>query len=386
MSVSRVRVGVVGGGSIAKAHVIAVRSLRSYFGGDGRDPEVVAIADIDPEAAEQAARAYGVDRWTADWMSLIEDDQIDMITIAVPNDQHETVAVAAANAGKHVMSEKPLAHTVEAGRRMLSAVEAAGVVHSVNLNYRSIPAIRYARELIAQGVIGETIGVRGTFLQDWGLDPSIPRSWKFEKSRAGGGPMLSLGCHLVDLTHYLVGNIAEVVAIANTRIRERPIPTGRDTYSAAAGAVEMAPVDIEDAGSFLLRTTSGVTGVLELSRIHSGRQNFCTIEVSGTEGAIAFDYERLNELQLSNRQGPGGGFTRIIVGPAQDGGLVWTLGGLGVGFAETIIVHFRELMEAIDKGSQASPNFADGLRAQEVIHAALLSVKSRTWEKVTPVK
>jgi predicted dehydrogenase len=144
MSVSRIRVGVVGGGSIAKAHVIAVRSLRSYFGGDGRDPEVVAIADVDPEAAEQAALAYGVDRWTADWMALVEDEQIDMITIAVPNDQHETVAVAAAKAGKHVMSEKPLANTVEAGRRMLAAVQEAGVVHSVNLNYRSIPAIRYA--------------------------------------------------------------------------------------------------------------------------------------------------------------------------------------------------------------------------------------------------
>ncbi|HSK07632.1 MAG TPA: Gfo/Idh/MocA family oxidoreductase, partial [Acidimicrobiia bacterium] len=366
-------------------HVLAVRALRSYFGGDGRNPEVVAIADVDPEAAEQAARAYGVDRWTADWRSLVEDDQIDMITIAVPNDQHETVAVAAAKAGKHVMSEKPLANTVESGRRMLEAVEEAGVVHSVNLNYRSIPAIRYARELISQGVIGEIVGVRGTFLQDWGLDPSIPRSWKFEKSRSGGGPMLSLGCHLVDLVHFLVGHIAEVVATTSTLIEQRPLPTGRDTYAAQKGPVEMAPVDIDDSGAFLLRTGSGVAGVLELSRIHSGRQNFCTIEVSGTEGAIAFDYERLNELQLSNRHGPGGGFTRIIVGPAQDGGLVWTLGGLGVGFAETIIVHFRELMEAVYNGTGASPSFADGLRAQEVIHAAMVSAETRSWETVAPV-
>jgi predicted dehydrogenase len=151
------------------------------------------------------------------------------------------------------------------------------------------------------------------------------------------------------------------------------------------GPLEMAPVDIDDSGAFLLRTASGVTGVLELSRIHSGRQNFCTIEVSGTEGAIAFDYERLNELQLSSRHGPGGGFTRIIVGPAQDGGLVWTLGGLGVGFAETIIVHFRELMEAVYNGTAASPSFADGLRAQEVIHAAMVSAESRSWETVAPV-
>jgi len=382
---SQVRVGVIGGGSIAKAHVLAVRSLRSYFGADGRDPEVVAIADVVPEAAEHAARAYGVERWTADWMELIDDEAIDMVTIAVPNDQHEAVAVAAVGAGKHVMSEKPLAHSVEAGRRMLLAANNAGVVHSVNLNYRSIPAVRYARELISDGAIGDVIGVRGTFLQDWGLDPSIPRSWKFEKARAGAGPMLSLGCHLVDLTHFLVGDIAEVVATTTTHINERPVPTGRDTYSAEAAGASMAAVDIEDSGQVLFRTASGVTGVLELSRIHSGRQNYCTIEISGTTGAIAFDYERLNELQVSTTESLGGGFTRVIVGPAQDGGLVWSLGGLGVGFAETIIVHMRELMDAVYEDRQASPSFADGLKAQEVVDAALRSAETRSWEMVAPV-
>ena len=380
-----IRVGVVGGGSIAKAHIIAARAQRSYFGGDQRRAEVVAIADVSAEAAEAAATAYGVDRWTTDWEELVEDDGIDLITIAVPNDQHETVAVAAARAGKNVMSEKPLAHDVESGRRMLAAVRDAGVVHSVNLNYRSIPAVRYARQLIEEGTIGEVISVRGTFLQEWGLDPTIPRSWKFEKARSGGGPMLSLGCHVVDLVHYLIGDITEVVAATTTRISERPLPTGRDTYASAAGSTEMAPVDIDDAGAFLFRTVSGVNGVLELSRIHAGRQNYCTIEVSGTEGTIAFDYERLNELAIARRGGRDSGMTRVIVGPAQDGGLVWTLGGLGVGFAETIIVHFRELLEAITEGRQASPNFADGLKAQEVIHAAYLSADTRAWQTVTPV-
>lgn len=382
---SEIRVGVVGGGSIAKAHVLAVRALRSYFGGDGRNPDVVAIADVVPEAAEHAAKAYGVERWTADWTDLIEDESIDLITVAVPNDLHETVAVSAARAGKHVMSEKPLAHTVDAGRRMLAAARETGVIHSVNLNYRSIPAIRYARDLIADGEIGEIVGVRGTFLQDWGLDPSIPRSWKFERARAGAGPMLSLGCHLVDLTHFLVGHIAEVVADTTSQITERPLPAGRDTYRAENGNGALVPVDIEDAGRFLFRTSGGVSGVLELSRIHSGRQNYCTIEVSGTDGAVSFDYERLNEIQVSSTANPGGGFTRVIVGPTQDGGLVWTLGGLGVGFAETIIVHMRELMEAIYEGREASPDFADGLRAQEVIEAALRSAETRTWEVVEPV-
>lgn len=382
---SQIRVGVVGGGSIAKAHVLAMRALRSYFGDDGRYPEVVAIADALPEVAEQAASAYGVERWTSDWTELTEDSSIDMITIAVPNDQHETIAVAAAKAGKHVLSEKPLAHSVESGKRMLQAVRDADVVHSVNLNYRSIPAIRYAKQLIEDGAIGDIVGVRGTFLQDWGLDPSIPRSWKFEKARAGGGPLLSLGCHLVDPTHFLVEDIGEVVASAHSQITERPLPSGLDTYAAQGDSADMGPVDIEDSGQFLFRTVSGVNGVLELSRIHSGRQNYCTIEVSGTKGGIAFDYERLNELQVATTSGLGGGFTRVIVGPAQDGGLVWTLGGLGVGFAETIIVHMRELMEAVYSGTQASPNFLDGLKAQAVIDAALSSAASGRWERVASV-
>lgn len=382
---SQIRVGVIGGGSIAKAHVLAIRSLRSYFGQDGRDPSVVAIADAVPEAAEQAASAYGIDRWTAEWTELIEDNSIDMVTIAVPNDQHETIAVAAAEAGKHVMSEKPLAHTVESGTRMLQAVQEAGVIHSVNLNYRSIPAIRYAKDLIEDGAIGEIVGVRGTFLQDWALDPSIPRSWKFEKAHAGGGPMLSLGCHLVDLTHFLVDEISEVVATSHSQITERPIPTGRDTYAAASADSQMGAVDIEDSGQFLFRTATGITGVLELSRIHRGRQNYCSIEISGTEGGIVFDYERLNELQVATSTSLGGGFTRVIVGPAQDGGLVWTLGGLGVGFAETIIVHMRELMESVYSGTQASPNFVDGLKAQTVIESAMTSATSGRWEKVIPL-
>src|SRR5690606_6651386 len=135
---------------------------------------------------------------------------------------------------------------------------------------------------------------------------------------------LSLGCHVVDLVHYLIGDITEVVAATTTRISERPLPTGRDTYASAAGSTEMAPVDIDDAGVVLFRTVSGVNGVLELSRIHAGRQNYCTIEVSGTEGTIAFDYERLNELAIARRGGRDSGMTRVIVGPAQDGGLVWT--------------------------------------------------------------
>jgi len=377
------RFGIIGGGSIAKAHVIALRALGSYFGVDGPAPEVAVIADVVPEAAVKAAAEYGVARWTADPSTVLADDSIDAVTIAVPNDQHESMAIAAADAGKHLLCEKPLAHSVASARRMVDAVIRAGVVHSVDLNYRSIPAVRYARRLISEGALGEIVGFRGAFLQDWGLDPSIPRSWKFEKARAGAGPMLSLGCHVIDLAHFLIGDITEVVGATTTKIEQRPLPRGRDTYAMVdADDVEMGPVDIEDAGSFLMRFDNGAMGSIDLSRISAGRKNHCFVEISGTRGAIVFDYENLNEIQLSTTDSPGNGFTRVIIGPEQDGGLVWTLGGLGVGFAETVVVHMRDFVKAIRVGESTAPNFVDGLRAQEVADSVFSSVASGSWTKV----
>ena len=283
---------------------------------------------------------------------------------------------------------RPLAHTVESARRMLAAVDAAGIVHSVDLNYRSVPAIQYAKRLIDEGALGDIVSFRSAFLQDWGLDPTIPRSWKFEKVRAGAGPMLSLGAHVVDLVNFLVGDISEVVAATSTRIPSRPLPTGRDTYAAATsqGDDTSAPVDIEDLGSILVRCPEQVIGTIRACRVWAGRKNHCFIEISGTQGALVFDYEHMNEIQLSTVATPGRGFTRVVIGPEHDGGLIWTLGGLGVGFAETIVVHMRRFIQAVVDATPMEPNFADGLKAQEVIHAALLSAETGTWQLVQSVR
>jgi predicted dehydrogenase len=382
----QMRVGIIGGGSIAKAHVIGLRSLRSYFGAEGYSPEVAVVADVNPEAAKLAAEAYGIGRWTTDWQAVLGDDGIEAVTIAAPNYEHEPIAVAAAAAGKHVLCEKPMAHTIESARRMVAAVERAGIVHSVHFNYRSIPAMRYARKLIGEGVLGEVVGFRGAFLQDWGLDATVPRSWKFEKGRAGGGPMLSLGCHVVDLAHHLVGPIAAVTAVVTTKITSRPKQRGLDTYAGAgAEPAEMLPVDIEDLGAALVRFGGGAVGTLEFSRITAGRKNYAFIEVSGTKGALVFDCEHMNELQLSTEASPGRGFTRVTVGPKEDGGLFWTLTGLSVGFAETVTLHMLDFVRAIEGKDAAVPSFRDGLRAQEVIHAALVSAETGRWESVRQV-
>lgn len=385
--VSDIRVGVIGAGGIAKAHVIATRALRTYFGGDGHRPEVTVIADASAAVAKQTSIDLGVDRWTDDWTSVVADDAVDMITIAVPNDLHEEVATASFQAGKHVMCEKPLAHSVESARAMLAAARDSGRAHSVDLNYRSIPAVRHIKDLVEGGAIGEVVSIRGAFLQDWGLDPSIPRSWKFERSRAGAGPMLSLGCHVIDLAHFLLGHIDSVTAVTKTHVDSRPLPSGHDTYSAEGREnQERAPVDIEDSGMILARFENDVVGSFEFSRISAGRKNHCFIEISGSEGAVQFDYERINEIQLATRDSPAGGYTRVGIGPKQDGGIVWTLGGLGVGFAETVILHMRDLMAAIDEGREPEPSFVDGLRAQEVVAAALESAEDGSWVRVPRVE
>ncbi len=380
----QVRVGIIGGGMIAKAHVIALRALRSYFGSDGIEAEVVSVADATEQAAKEAARDYGIRDWSTDWRELLADPNVDAVTIATPNDMHAEIAIAAAAAGKHVLSEKPLAHTVEAARSMVAAVEEAGVVNSVNLNYRSVPAIQYARRLIQEGELGEIVGFRGAFLQDWGADPAVARSWKFEAKRGGAGPLLTVGCHVVDLAHFLTGlEAVDVVAAAGTWITERPLPSSRNTYAVAEGPTEYAPVDVEDFGSFLVRFGNGAVGTVETSRLASGRVNHCFIEVNGTHGSLVFDYETMNEIQVWTRRNKGLGFNRVLVGAEQDGGLFWSLGGLGVGFAETATLHMRDFVGAIVRGGEASPSFRDGLRAQEVVAAALRSAGSGAWEPVS---
>lgn len=382
----QLRFGIIGGGSIAKAHIIGLRSLQSYYGAEGFNPEVAVIADINEEAAKRASKTYGVDRWTTDWESILSDSSIDAVTIATPNYEHEMIACAAAKAGKHVLCEKPMAHTIESARRMVKAVEDAGIVHSVHFNYRSIPAIRYAKRLVSEGVLGDVVAVRGAFLQDWGLDPTVPRSWKFEKNRSGGGPMLSLGCHVVDLVHYLVGPVQEVNGLMTTKITSRPKQSGLDTYAGAVSkSDELLPVDIEDFGAILVRFNCGAVGTYEFSRITAGRKNHCYLEISGTKGALIFDAEHMNEILLSSTSAPGGGFTRVTVGPKEDGGLFWTLTGLSVGFAETVVLHMLDFVKAIKEGTSAPANFKDGLRAQEVIYAATVSAETRNWEQVRQV-
>jgi predicted dehydrogenase len=378
----RVRTAIVGGGAIAKAHAVGLRAVASYFGDERLDAEVAVLVDMDADAAAASADRLGVPRWTTDLDAVLSDDAIDAVTIATPNDTHEPLAVAAVEAGKSVLCEKPLAHTIESGRTMVEAAARTGAVNLVNFNYRRLPALAHLRRLIESGELGEITGFRGLFLQDWALDANIPGSWKFRRERAGGGPVHAVGCHVIDLALHLVGDVAEVVGLTAIHHRARPAMTGRSTFAPADHAQGPdVEVDTDDVASALLRFSGGAIGTLSTSRTTPGYKNHCHLEVDGTRGSAIFDYERMNELQVCTPSRSPDGFARVVMGPGQDGGTFWASAGLGTGFAESMALQMRDLVRgATGVGvSDDAPTFADGLRAQQVAAAVLASADSGVW-------
>lgn len=373
-----INLGLIGGGTIARAHAIAYASARGYFGGDLPPVRLRRVAEAEEALARSAAERLGFEEWTTDWEALVASPDVDLISIATPNHLHAPMAIAAAAAGKHVFCEKPLAIGAAEAERMCRAVEAAGVVHGVNFNYRKVPAVQFIGRLIRAGRIGTVRQFRAAYLQDWGNDTRIPRSWKFQASRSGAGALIGVGSHIIDLARYLVGELERVVATTEIWVKERPLPRSSLPFEAVRGDGEMAPVDVDDSAYFLGRFANGAIGVFEISRCAPGRKNQLALEIHGSHGSVCYDYERSNEVQLylSDGDAEAAGFRTIIMGPAQDGGALCAFPGFGVGFVESMVFQVRDLLAAIAGGPVMSPDFADGWRAQMVVDAVLESARS----------
>jgi predicted dehydrogenase len=237
-----------------------------------------------------------------------------------------------------------------------------------------VPAVVLARQLIVDGSIGEISHYRGTYLQDWIVDPAFPRVWRLEKAKAGSGALGDIASHSIDLARYLVGEISEVAGLLNTFITERPLEVGSQT---------MAPVDVDDAALSLVRFDSGAVGTIEASRFATGRKNFNRYEINGSKGSIVFDLERMNELQLYIEEGPNSGFKTILVTDAKHPYMAgWWPPGHIVGYEHTFTHTVLDLIKAIAEQKIPSPNFADGLRNQQVLAAIEKASNSRRWEKV----
>lgn len=378
-----VNVGMVGYKFMGKAHSQAYASLPMFFP-DALKPRMKVICGRHEEGVSQAAAQLGWESHVTDWRDLMARDDIDLIDINTPSDTHKDIAVAAAEAGKHIFCEKPLALSLADAREMLQAAESAGVKHMIGFNYRFVPAVRLAKKLVDEGRLGRIHHFRAVFLQDWLVDPQHPLVWRLQKNIAGSGAHGDLNAHIVDLAHYLVGDIEEVIGMNETFIKERPVlPGDRERLAADTGEREqMGPVDVDDATLFLARFAGGAVGSFEATRFANGRRCMNSFEINGSKGSVRFDFERMNELEVyfTDDAEDVQGFRRVIAtDPAHAYMNAWWPPGHGIGFAETFVHEVFELTESIREDRLPVPSFYDGVKCQEVLDAVDLSIAQRQW-------
>lgn len=371
----RVGVGMLGYAFMGKAHTNAFKTLPYMMYPPPAVPELVAICGREGDAVREAAARYGYERAYTDWRAMLEDDRIQLFDNGGPNDIHAAPCIAAAAAGKHVLCEKPLGRTAEESAAMLEAVERAGVKHMVAFNYRFVPAIRQARELIESGALGRIYHYRAIYLQEWILPHyDTPRIWRLDRAAAGSGALGDLGAHVIDLAHYLVGDIARVGAMARTFIDERPLPDGSGS----------APVDVDDAFVATVEFAGGALGTLEATRFAAGRKNHQVIEINGEKGSLRFDLERLNELEVfwvDDEPRETQGFHRTLVTESHHPFWEnWWPHGHIIGWEHTFVHEITHLLDCIVNDREVAPHgatFEDGYRAAVVCDAILASSAER---------
>jgi predicted dehydrogenase len=388
----KLNVGLIGAGFMGKAHSLAYVAMPMFFWPAPAIPVRKTIVDVSDSIAAEAAQRFGFEKSTSDWRSVVEDPEIDIIDIATPNHLHAEIAIAAAAAGKHIISEKPLARSGDEAKTMYDAVKNAGIVHMVAFNYRRTPAVALAKKYIDEGAIGDILNFRGTYLQDWSADPDGPLSWRFQKSIAGSGSLGDIGTHVVDMARYLCGEITQVNTQLKTWVKTRPLQAGGVDKLGASTKDSTAPrgeVDVDDEVLSLLEFQNGAIGSLEATRNAHGRNNFLTFEIHGSLGSIYFNYERRDELQVAfaNDQADRKGFRTVYTGPAHPYGEgLWPIPALGIGYGETKIIETYDFIKAIMEGGEVSPNFKDGYQINLIADAMAASAQSRSWTSVQLVK
>jgi predicted dehydrogenase len=383
----QLRIGMVGYKFMGKAHSNAYRALPMFFPDAKIKPKMSVICGRNEDAVKQAAEQFGWAEVETDWRALIERDDIDLIDINAPSNVHKEIALAAAQAGKHIFCEKPLALTLADSREMLAAAEKAGIKHMIGFNYRFTPAIQLAKKLIESGRLGKIYHFRAWFLQDWIIDPTFPLVWRLQKEIAGSGSHGDLGAHLIDFAHYLVGDMEEVIGMSETFIRERPLASEMTGLS-AKGSSEgpKGEVTVDDATVFMTRFVNGAMGVFEATRFAAGHRSTNSFEINGSKGSVKFDFERMNELEVyfTDDDEDVQGFRRVLAtDPAHAYSEAWWPAGHTIGFEHTFTHEMLELMNAIDEDRLPSPNFNDGVKCQAVLEAVERSVEERRWVSIS---
>ncbi|WCH95453.1 Gfo/Idh/MocA family oxidoreductase [Streptomyces moderatus] len=385
----RIGIGLVGYAFMGAVHSQGWRTASRAFDLP-LEPHLTAVCGRDAQATHAAADRLGWASAETDWRALIARDDVDLIDICTPGDSHADIAVAALDAGKHVLCEKPLANTVEEAKAMVAAAERnPGLVAMVGFNYRRTPAISLARSLIRAGRLGALRHIRLTYLQDWLVDPEFPLTWRLRRETAGSGALGDLGSHIVDLAQFLADeSLIGVSAVTNTFVPERPLLSSVSAGLAASPEGGRGRVTVDDAALFTGRFSSGTLASFEATRFAHGRKNALRFEVNGERGSLSFDFERLNELHFFDGTVPAteAGFRRILVTEPEHPYLNgWWPPGHGLGYEHTFVHQARDLVQAIADRSRPSPSFADGLQVQRVLAAVEESAsKDSVYTPVSP--
>lgn len=371
----RVGVGMLGYAFMGKAHTNAYKTLPYMMYPPPAVPELAAICGRNEDAVAEAARRYGYAGYYTDWRQMLADDRVQLFDNGGPNDMHAEPSIAAAEAGKHVLCEKPLARTAAEARQMLDAVDKAGVKHMVAFNYRFVPAIRQAKELIASGALGQVYHFRAVYLQEWIMAHyGTPKVWRLDKSVAGSGVLGDLGAHIIDLGHYLVGDMKSVSAMTKTFIEERPLPDGSGT----------GQVDVDDAFVAAVEFENGAVGTLEATRFAAGRKNYEVLEINGEKGTIRFNLERMNELDVfwvGDEPKETQGFRNVLISEGHHPWWEnWWPHGHMIGWEHTFIHEITHLLDCIVNDKEVGPHgatFEDGYKAAVVCDAILESAAAK---------
>jgi predicted dehydrogenase len=382
----KLNVGIVGYKFMGKAHSNGWLQASRFFDLPAKPVLKVACGRDAKQLAEFAER-WGWEHTETDWKKMVHRDDVDIVDISAPDHMHHEIALEAARAGKHIFCEKPLAMTSAQAREMYELAEKKGITHYVNHNYRRLPAIRLARRLIDEGRVGQIYHWRGSYLQDWIMDPGFPLVWRLQKKYAGSGPQGDLNSHSVDLARYLVGDIRRVAGMTGHFIKERPLAdeVASGTLSGKAKGVDKGAVTVEDAAFMLVEFANGALGSFEASRFAGGRKNHSTFEIYGSKGSILFDMERMNELEFFSREDPAHaqGFRTIIAteGGQHDYVANWWPPGHIIGYEHSFVHAMVDFVKAVDSQGKIEPSFYDGMKEIEVLEAGLKAAETgRTVE------
>lgn len=385
------RVGMVGYAFMGAAHSHAWRTAPRFFDLP-LEPQLTAVAGRNHNGVRAAAAKLGWASTETDWRRLIERDDIDLIDICTPGNTHAEIAIAALEAGKHVLCEKPLANSVAEAERMTAVADAAakrGVFSMCGFSYRRTPALALARRFVQQGRLGTVRQVRAQYLQDWLSDENAPMTWRLDKSKSGSGSLGDIGAHIIDAAQWITGqNITGVSALLETFVQQRPLAgdmVGLGGHGDVGADTPRGAVTVDDAAIFTARFDGGPIGVFEATRYALGRKNAMRIEINGTKGSLAFDFEEMNVLSFYDAaESPDAGFRRIFVTePEHPYAGNWWPTGHGLGYEHGFTHQVVDLVNALGEQRQPEPSFGDALQVQRVLAAVETSAaNSSQWQNV----